>query len=262
MRLGISSYTYTWACGVPGHAPAAPLTALQLGQRALELGVGVVQLCENIAVTRADVRALRALGLTVEMGTRGLLGPYLQEAAALATEAGADFVRVVIDRDGHEPSTQETLQLLRQHLALLPEGMKIAIENHDRFTAQTLTHIIHTLGSDRVGITLDTVNSLGALETPEFVVGALAPYVLSLHVKDFTIRRIPSQMGFIIEGCPAGAGCLDLPWLLEMMHGFDRDPHAILELWTPFTDSLAATLALESQWAQQSVQHLRRLLPH
>ena len=32
MRLGIGSYTFTWAAGVPGHPPARPLTPRQLLQ--------------------------------------------------------------------------------------------------------------------------------------------------------------------------------------------------------------------------------------
>ena len=30
MKLGIGSYTYTWAVGVPGHTPPTPLSALHL----------------------------------------------------------------------------------------------------------------------------------------------------------------------------------------------------------------------------------------
>ena len=43
MRAGLSSYTYTWAVGVPGYSPHRPLTLVQLLERAASLSVSVVQ---------------------------------------------------------------------------------------------------------------------------------------------------------------------------------------------------------------------------
>ncbi|NTW36601.1 MAG: hypothetical protein HGB17_10810, partial [Syntrophobacteraceae bacterium] len=48
MRLGIGSYTFPWAVGMPGHRPAQPMTALDLLDKATQLGVGVVQICDNL----------------------------------------------------------------------------------------------------------------------------------------------------------------------------------------------------------------------
>ena len=87
----------------------------------------------------------------------------------------------------------------------------LAIENHDRFPAERLAGIVESIGSPQVGICLDTVNSFGCLEGPEHVAAHLAPFVSSLHVKDFTIRRAGHMMGFEITGTPAGQGMLDIP---------------------------------------------------
>lgn len=261
MRLGISSYTYTWACGIPGSPPESPMTAIGLGEQALALGVTVVQLCENIAVSRADLATLLTMGLQVEIGTRGLTADRLLQAAALAAEAGSTFVRVVIDHDGQEPTPAETIQLLRTLLPRLPRDIVIGLENHDRFSSATLISIIGAVGAERVGITLDTVNSFGALEGPQIVVETLAPHVVSLHLKDFKVLRVPSQMGFVIEGCPAGEGRLDIPWLLDSVRRAGRNPNAILELWTPQGPSLAESIARESAWAKKSIVNLRPLLP-
>ena len=112
-----------------------------------------------------------------------------------------------------------------------------------------------------MGICLDTVNSFGALEGPEVVVEALAPYTVNLHVKDFIIRRANHMMGFAIEGTPAGQGRLDIPWLLERLRAAGRDPNAIIELWTPPEPDLAATIAKEDAWARESVAYMRSVLP-
>ncbi len=262
MKLGLSSYTYPWACGVPGHEPDRPLSAIDLCGRALRLGLKVVQLCENVPLHRNQISTIKDLGLEVEIGTRGLMGEYLAEAAGLALELGSPFVRLVIDRDGHEPSPDQTIQLLRGHLKTLPSQLQIALENHDRFSANTLAGIIEAAGPERVGVTLDTVNSFGALEGPEATVRTLAPYVISLHLKDFTIDRIPSQMGFVISGCPAGEGRLDIPWLLDSLSAAGRNPNAILELWTPARATLAETIACEEAWAEKSIDTLRRFIPN
>jgi sugar phosphate isomerase/epimerase len=269
MRLGIGSYTYTWAIGVPGRMPASPLTARELLERAAALGVRVVQFCDNLPLTRlgpADLdefeKYAREHRLAIEIGTRGMDPGNLLAHLALARRFGAPFLRLVVDSTGHEPTPEEVVESLH---ALLPQfrdaGVKLALENHDRFASRTLARIVDELGADEAGVCLDTVNSFGALEGPELVVGTLAPYTLNLHVKDFIIRRVSSQMGFIVEGCPAGRGRLNLPWLLEELRAAGRDPNAILELWTPFAHSLELTMAREEAWARESISRLRQLIP-
>lgn len=265
MKLGIGSYTYTWACGVPGHLPEHRLTALGLCHRAVELGVGVVQCCENFPFLRSEWGAVREFagehGLQLEIGTRGLLGTYLEEAWTAADYFGSPFIRLVLDRDGHEPTADEAGHLLRPWVERCRTGgRQIAIENHDRFPVRILASMIENLGPDAIGVTLDTVNSFAAMEAPEMVVQHLAPHTISLHVKDFVIRRVPSMMGFVIEGCPAGDGRLDIPWLLDCLRAAGRDPNAILELWTPLAGTMEETIARETAWAEKSIAKLRQFI--
>jgi sugar phosphate isomerase/epimerase len=98
------------------------------------------------------------------------------------------------------------------------------------------------------------------LETPEEVVRVLGPYAVNLHVKDFTIRRMDHQMGFVVEGCPVGEGRLDLPRLIAAIRANGHGANAILELWTPPAATLDATLERENTWAIASVATLRKLL--
>jgi 3-oxoisoapionate decarboxylase len=262
MKLGLSSYTYPWACGVPGSAPGRPLTGLDLGRLAVAHGVRVLQLCENVALPREEIDELARLGLEIEIGTRGLRDAHLGKAWRLAERFGSRLVRLVIDRDGHKPSPDEALALLRPWAErAAATGIALAIENHDRFGAATMARMCEALGSEQVGITLDTVNSFGALEGPAAVVATLAPHVLSLHVKDFIIRRVPSQMGFVIEGCPAGDGRLDIPWVISEMRAAGRDPNAIVELWTSPAETIQETMAREAEWAERSIGFLRTLIP-
>jgi hypothetical protein len=90
------------------------------------------------------------------------------------------------------------------------------------------------------------------------VLDELLPLAVSIHVKDFTVRRLDHQMGFLIEGAATGTGRLDIPRLLERAAAFAREPGIILEQWTPWQDSLEATVRLERAWAGQGIEHLRR----
>ncbi|MBM3878438.1 MAG: sugar phosphate isomerase/epimerase [Verrucomicrobia bacterium] len=269
MKLGLSTYAYAWAIGVPGHPPARPMDLFGLLAEAERLGTRVLQVCDNLpltGLTSAELdefeRRAGASGIAVEVGTRGLQPDNVLTHLRLAQRFHSPFVRIVTDSAGDEPSPEEVVARLR---VFVPEfqraGVRLALENHDRFTARTLAWIIERIGTNHAGICLDTVNSFGALEGPEVVVETLAPYTLNLHVKDFTIERVSSKMGFILTGCPAGEGRLNLPWLLERLGTAGREVNAILELWPPFGPTLDDTIARERAWAEASVRNLRKLIP-
>lgn len=269
MKLGIGSFTYPWAVGIVGHAPPRALTAFDLIERAFELSVRVVQIGDNLPLDRLSIREQEALAaaargarIDLEAGTRGIEPAHLRGYLDIALRLGSPILRVVVDTADRHPSPDEVVATLR---GLLPDFERarvcLAIENHDRFPARALARIIAELGSAWVGVCLDTVNSFGALEGPEAVVEALAPWTVNLHLKDFDISRAPSQLGFTISGRPAGQGRLDIPWLLSRLRRAGRDPNAIVELWTPMSDDLERTVALETQWALESISYLRTLVP-
>ena len=61
MRLGVGSYTFVWAVGVPGfEQPQQPLTAAKLLELAAELGIGVVQIADNLPLDRLSGAERRA----------------------------------------------------------------------------------------------------------------------------------------------------------------------------------------------------------
>ena len=128
------------------------------------------------------------------------------------------------------------------------------------FSRRQFTEIVERLASPAVGICLDTVNSFGALEGPEVVVAALAPWTVNLHLKDFYIRRVEHQMGFLVEGRPAGQGQLDVPWLLDQFRPNDRNLSVILEQWPPPQVTIEETIAMEKAWARESILYLRTLM--
>jgi sugar phosphate isomerase/epimerase len=269
MRLGISSYTYAWAVGVPGYPVPHRMESTNLLGKAATLGVSVVQFADNMPLDQllpSKLISLRQrateLGITIEVGARGIAPDYLRTYLRLATQLQSSILRVVVDTAQHHPSDDEVVETAG---SLMPEfeqaGVYLAIENHDRFTTRSLVRILERIGSSHAGICLDTANSLGALEGPDAVVEILGPWTVNLHVKDIAVRRADHNMGFVIEGRPTGKGQLRIPKVIERLSEMGRDPNAILELWTPPAETLAQTVAKEAEWAATSVTYLRRFIP-
>jgi sugar phosphate isomerase/epimerase len=268
MKLGISSYTYTWAIGVPGYPVMDPLNALRLLDKAVASDVSVVQIADNLPLDLLSEAELTALaekastcGVQVEVGTRGIRPTHLDTYLKLAQRFDSPILRVVIDTADHHPAIQEVIDLIEVSLPNFEAAdIILAIENHDRFSIEEFTHMLETLNNPYLGICLDTVNSFGALEGPDVVIEALGPWTINLHIKDFSIRRADHMMGFTIEGTPAGQGSLDIPGLLDRLQPYGKDFNAILELWTPPEPDVPATISKESHWAKESIAYLRKYI--
>jgi 3-oxoisoapionate decarboxylase len=268
VKLGISTYAYTWSIGVKGYTPRDPVTAGQFLQNAARLNIPVVQIADNLPLhllpdTEIDALADSAvrLGIQVEVGTRGIAAPHLRQYLALAQRFNSPILRVVMDAPGQHYSPEEALRVLRpQRAAFEQAGVMLAIENHDRLPAAVLARMVQDLGPTWAGACLDTVNSLGVPEGPAAVVEALGPWVVNLHVKDFAVARAPHLMGFTVEGRPAGRGQLDVPWLLRSLGAHGRQFSAILELWTPPEATLEQTIETEQRWVRESIEFLGPLL--
>ncbi len=264
MRLGISSWTYPWGIGVSGFAPPRPMRLADLLERASALKVGVVQVADNLPLHKLDPGELRdardqaaGLGLTIEIGTRGVEPAHLLRYLNLAVEFDAVLVRTLTHSVESQPSLEQAEKWIRNVLPRFEDsGVTLGLENYEEHSCRELAALVRRLESRNLGVCLDTVNSLGALETPELVVETLAPLTVNLHVKDFVIDRVPGMMGFVVSGAPAGTGRLAIPWLLEQMPPGNK-VSAILEQWPPLRGSVEATAAMEQEWAERGVQYLR-----
>lgn len=264
MRLGISSWSLPWAIGVAGHVLRRPLSRIGLIERAIELGVTAVQYADNLSLEDASDDECAAIeriahdhGIAIEIGTRGI-GSNLHDALRLARHYGATFVRVVIDRGRDLPTPSEALDRLSAYAGSFEAaGVRLALENHDRFRCGELATLVRGLG-DWAGICLDTVNSLGAAEGPDRVIEVLAPLAINVHLKDFVIRRAEHGFGFEVVGAPVGRGMLDVARVIDAVSGPGGAESAIIELWTPPQRDLDHSVTIESRWLAESVDFLRR----
>jgi sugar phosphate isomerase/epimerase len=266
MQAGISSYTYTWAIGVPGNEPIRPMTIYQLLDKAVQHNVPVVQVADNLPlyVYSKDeqdniLQYARKNHVKVEVGTKRLDEENLERYLDIAGRFHSPFLRIVIDDANYAPAINEVIAIIKNALpAFQQKNIKLAIENHDRFTSREFVKIIEKSSPGWTGICLDSVNSMGAGEGLDTVIHHLAPLAINLHVKEFTVKRAYHKMGFLVEGLPLGQGMLPMKRLLQEIG--PACTSAILEQWTPPEAKICDTVNKERQWAEESIKHLKNWL--
>lgn len=268
-RLGISTFCYPYAVGFDGFEPEKRTDAFDLVDRAVKLGVPVLQIADNYPLHRFTEQELERLDryaierqITLEVGTRGIRPQNLETYIHIAEKLHAGLLRVVIDSIGDEPSADESVARIRQIVPVLEEKRIIlGIENHDRFPAQVFAQIVRKLDSAYVGIVLDTVNSFACEENTEQVLDQLAPYTVNFHMKDYRIDRVPNAMGLLVTGTIAGEGRMNFPQVVERLRREAKtDFSTIIELWMQPEKRIEETLKKENCWVEQSVANMKRML--
>lgn len=74
---------------------------------------------------------------------------------------------------------------------------------------------MHGISSEWIGVLIDTGNNIALLEDPDAVVAALAPFALSVHLKDMAVQ--PHEDGFLLSEVIPGTGMLDLPGMIATL---------------------------------------------
>ncbi|MHC4538355.1 MAG: sugar phosphate isomerase/epimerase family protein [Planctomycetota bacterium] len=237
-------------------------------EKARELRVHLVQIADNLPLhemPERDVIHLRDLsleyGISLETGTRGVSEDHIKKYTEISTFLNSSILRCVIDTPELEPTPDETIALVEKLIPHLETAdVKLAIENHDRFTVNTLNYILRRLESNHVGICFDTANSFGCLEGPNELLGKLGRRIINVHIKDVSVERLPHNYGFTIKGAPAGFGQLDIGAIIDGIRSIGSDPNMILELWTPPEQNVNQTARKEDEWVRRSIHYLRQYI--
>jgi sugar phosphate isomerase/epimerase len=268
MKLGIGSYTFPWAIGLPGALPAKPLRALDLMEKAQELGVGLVQFGPNLPLDKLPEKDLKELvkradswKIDLEIGTVGFDLERLRFQIEFARRIGAIVIKTSPERpDGTLPTLMEISEPLRRIADDLARAeIGLALDN-SRMPAPELNELLGAIRSPWLGAALDTANPLGIPQGWQISLRVLGHRALSLHIKDFVVQPDDRGMGFTIKGAPVGTGQLNIAWMMESIAAIRVEPSVILESWTPEQATLDETLKLENDWAIQGVEFLRKFI--
>jgi sugar phosphate isomerase/epimerase len=260
--IGLSTYAFFWQ---QSDLAPQPLDAFAMLRLTHDLGVEVFQICDHPAIERYssdDLARLaelaRELGITLELGTKGVSQEHLATYLGLAESLDVKLVRSML----YSPTTRPTLAEAEQQLtSTLPSytdaGVTLALETYEQVSSTDLVSVIEAVGHPSLGICLDPANTVAALESPRDVIDRCAPYVKNVHVKDFAFTRRGGWVGFTLEGVPLGTGLLDYDYLVEKVRPDERGINQIIEHWLPLHDTFDETVQLENNWNDLNLAVLR-----
>ena len=269
-RLGLTSYAYYRASQAVGPDGAPAIAPWSLLDKVTELGLEVLQICENVPLAGLDASTLGRFrddaerrGVILEVGTNGLDPDYLRSQLEITRVLGAHLLRIVPwggAESQHRLSVDDLCDVIGRLMPLCRDhDITLGIENHFDLRDEDLVALVRRLDDERVGICLDTANSTGLLQKPIETAELLAPYVVSLHLKDFVITKVAGT-GYRISGVPLGQGWLDAAMILDAVSRTGRQTNVLLELWMEPEESVQATLAKEEEWVRRSVAYAREKL--
>lgn len=221
MRVGLDSYSYRYAAGLWGWRSEVPLSPEGYLERAKEISLAGVHFADlgHFPSLEADyLSGLRTKaeqgGLYLELGTGGTDPRHLEMALRVAATLGSRVLRTFVgalrwqaDAPAHE-TIERAAEDLRQVVPLAERlGVRIALENHLDLTTEEMLTLLEKVGSDYLGVCLDTGNPLGLLEDPVAAAEALAPYAFTTHLKEF--KAVLRRAGLVLRGAALGRG--DVP---------------------------------------------------
>ncbi|MDE3199131.1 MAG: TIM barrel protein [Acidobacteriota bacterium] len=153
-------------------------------EKNIEVEIGMKSICPTSKMFEAN---------------QGTAEEQLTRMIASATIVGSKIVRCVLgsaeDRkpgplDRHIEAMVKVLHNVRSRA--MDANIRIAIENHaGDMQGWELKNLIEAAGKDFVGACLDSGNPCWTLEDPHVTLETLYPYVLTSHVRDSAVWRVP-----------------------------------------------------------------------
>ena len=260
--IGLGSYSFFWQQSAKN---AKPLTLTEVFQATADQGIELFQICDYaplIDMSAAELQAAAAktkdLGLTIELGTKGIEPDHLAKFLELAGVFGAKLIRSM----GYSPTSKPTLQEAAQYLgevmpAFESAGVTLALETYEQISTDDLAKLVRQNGSPNLGICLDPANVVARFENPKHCVEVAAPLVKNIHVKDFEFTRQEGWVGFTYSGAAMGTGAHDYQHLLANVQPREKGINEIVEHWLPWQGDIQSTIELEKAWTKKTIEYLR-----
>lgn len=171
---------------------------------------------------------------------KGDAGEFEQTVRA-AKEAGARRLRafclggrryeVFKDLAQWKQFVAESRASLRAALPVLERHkMILGLENHKDWTLEEMLGLMKEFGGEYLGVCLDTGNNIALLDDTIELTERLAPYTVSVHLKD--IAGAEYEDGFLNVEVPLGQGMLDLRRIVDTIRRARPDVRFTLEMMT------------------------------
>ena len=260
--IGLGSYAFFWQSS---NLNPHPITLVQILEHTRSAGIDLFQICDYEQITSMSPSELdglsntaKALGIDLELGTRGTSPSHLGQYLEIAKRLDAKLIRSMVQTTASEYSLDKTVNELRE---LIKEfelaDVVLALETYEQIATEDLLTIVEKVGSQNLGICLDVANVVARLENPKTCAEQASSKTLNLHVKDFAFSRQDGWVGFTFAGAGLGDGLLDYDHLVQTVKPNERNINQIIEHWVPWQGDIESTIALEKNWTAQSIDYLR-----
>jgi sugar phosphate isomerase/epimerase len=260
--IGLGTYAYFWQ-----HSDRVekPLTLIGALEDTRAQGVALFQICDYAPLEQMSdaelhdaARAASDLGITIELGTKGIVPEHLSRFLRLAEIFDADLVRSMLYGPDSRPALSEAQTWLQDSIrAYESAGVTLALETYEQVSTTDLVGVVERVNSPFLGICLDPANVVARLELPKNCVELTAPLVKNVHVKDFAFARQPGWVGFTYSGAPMRTGLHDYAHLLEAVRPRERGINEIVEHWLSWQDDAETTIRTEREWTRITLDYLR-----
>lgn len=260
--IGLGSYAYFWR---QSNRVSAPMSLIEVFEDCARQDVNLFQICDYEPLElmsdrdlNAVASAARDLGITIELGTKGLEPEHLSRFLTLAEKFDAKLVRSMLKGKGSTPSLAQADKWLDQALPDYERaGVTLALETYEQIATSDLVSLAERIESPNLGICLDPANVVARLESPEECVTLTSPHVKNVHVKDFTFARQDGWVGFTYSGAKMGEGLHDYAHLLQQVKPRARGINEIVEHWLPWQGNEHETEQQEREWTRATLEYLR-----
>ncbi|MBT2486480.1 MULTISPECIES: sugar phosphate isomerase/epimerase [unclassified Microbacterium] len=260
--IGLGTYAYFWR-----HSDRAldPLSLVDAFEDTREQGVELFQICDyaplesmSDALLREAASAARDLGITIELGTKGIAPEHLTRFLEIAEIFDVRLLRSMVYGPDSRPSTTEAETWLRSSIrAFESAGVTLALETYEQMATTDLVGLVERVDSPHLGICLDPANVVARLEQPRICVEQTSALVKNVHVKDFAFARQDGWVGFTYSGTAMGTGMHDYPQLLSAVRPRERGINEIVEHWLPWQSDAETTIRTEREWTRITLEYLR-----
>jgi sugar phosphate isomerase/epimerase len=208
----LASIKLTWAMISVPQAALADETALR-GIRAHADKLGIkLQLAHGTVCPSA--RSFNAQNGTIEeQVARSLKASQIFGASCMRCVLGGDPERPQIDT--HIDNMVKAVRGLRSRI--VDSGVKLAWENHGGdVQAREMKAAIEAMGTDVIGVCLDSGNPVWMLEDPHMTLETLLPYTITSHVRDSAVWKVPE--GIAVRWVNMGEGNVDIDgWIKKFI---------------------------------------------
>jgi len=283
MKIGIDSYCYHRFFGdvyPDQETPEKKMTMEEFLTKAHDLGVDGVSLesCFMDSFEDSYIEELKAqldeYGFDrvfawghpdgLERGKNPEAFKEMKYCIPKAKLMGADVMRIcgsslMFRNEPHGPQLEALTKQIREAIKIAEDNdIKLAFENHIDYTVDEVMQLIENVDSPNFGVNFDTGNFLRLLDDPIRGMEVLAPYVLSVHLKDLQVNPEAAKPTdwFFFAGVPVGEGLVDNQKLANILNKQDFTGFLAVEVDHPHKDWMGR----EEECVNRSVAAMKKIV--